>query len=534
MSRQNRSQVAGWTIAALLTLSATVVACVDEKIVYRDAPRFQNPPAGAVNYLGYNDTTLKATACGGCHVEIQSQWKGTGHAGAWKTLGTSTTNAVCQGCHSVGHLGNADTTKNAGYVATKDARYADVQCENCHGPGLAHATNPLPTNVLLPSMKVDTSSAARAGTCGECHAGAHHPYLSEWRASAHGTMPNASPRSRVECQACHTGQGALKAWGVDQVSNYKEKNFAGADTLRITCAVCHDPHQRAYDGQLRVAVTDPEPSRNLCMQCHNRRAIPEISSQTRGPHSAEGPLVIGQGGWEPAGFAIPSAPISHGSATANPRLCATCHVTKFTVNDSAGKFLYTASGHLFSGAPCVDGTGKPTLNQECGWTTTARNFNSCATSGCHSSTTAALNLVLSDTAAIRALGTTLRQKLNLVPAGQIKQDSVYSVAEGARFNWLMAFDSLTGVGVRIKMGQVIHNAPRLQTLLAASILALNAQYGLPAVRDDEAQLLRDAQAKTGLRLAEPGRYAHGAQVQATLGALPAAPAAPAARGGMRR
>lgn len=503
MRSRTRAHAARWGAAALFTLSATAVACVDEKIVYRDAPRFQNPPAGAANYLGYNDTTLKATACGSCHVEIQAQWKGTAHAGAWKALGTNAGNAACQACHSVGHYGNADTTRQAGYVATRDARYGDVQCENCHGPGLAHATNPLPTNVLLPSMKVDTTAAAKAGTCGECHAGAHNPYLTEWRASAHGTMPNASPRSNTACQGCHTGQGALKAWGVDAVSNYREKNFANNDTLRITCAVCHDPHQKSFDGQLRLAVTDPDPSRNLCMQCHNRRAIPEISSQTRGPHSAEGPLVIGQGGWEPPGFAIPSTAIAHGSPQANPRLCATCHVSRFTVNDSAGKFLYNASGHLFAGAPCVDGTGRPTTTQTCGWTTTARNLGACATSGCHSSTTVALNVVLGDTAVIRALGTTLRAKLNLVPATQIRQDSVFTVAEGARFNWLMAFDSLTGVGVQLKVGQIVHNAPRIQTLLAASILALNAQYGLPAVRADEAQFLRDVQARTGVRLVTP-------------------------------
>jgi predicted CXXCH cytochrome family protein len=518
------SRIASWAIAAVLTVAATTVACVDETIVYRDAPRFQTPPSAAAGYLGYTDTTAKLTACGSCHVGIQAEWRGTAHASAFATL-PANAQAFCKSCHTVNSQGNADTTTASGFTATSDGRYKDVQCENCHGPGLTHATNPTTSNIPLPSMNVDTSAVGRRGTCGECHAGTHHPFLSEWRASAHGAMPNsASPRANSACQSCHTGQGALKAMGVDDESNYKEKNFAGGDTLRITCAVCHDPHKNGNPGQLRLAVGNPDPDRNLCMKCHNRRAIPEISSQTRGPHSAEGPMVVGSAGWEPTGFDIPNAPSTHGNATANPRLCATCHLNKFTVNDAAGAFSYQVTGHTFTGAPCVDATGKPTTAQDCAWTAAAsgtpgRNLSGCASSSCHSnSQVQAAAAVTNSTLAIQVLSNTLRRKLNAVPAGQIVQNTVYTVAEGARFNWLLANDSLTGgpVGGAVKVGQMIHNKTRMEGLLAASILALDAAYpGLPAITSNEQQVLQQTVTRTGVKAIAPNTVAMQAKPSTT-------------------
>lgn len=508
MNARLRSQFASWTVAALIVAATSAVACVDEKIVFRDAPRFQNPPANAGNYLGYTDTTAKMTACGSCHVGIQAEWRGTAHANAWASL-PANAQTFCQSCHAVGSLGNADTSSTGGWPGTRDPRYKDVQCENCHNSGLTHASNPTTANIPLPSMNVDTSAAARRGTCGECHAGAHHPYLTEWRASSHGAMPNwSSPKTRPECQACHTGQGALRALGVDAESNYREKNFAGGDTLRITCAVCHDPHANRNPGQLRLSVSDADPERNLCMKCHNRRAIPEISSQTRGPHSAEGPLVIGTAGWEPPGVDIPSVPATHGSPSANPKLCATCHVTRFTVTDSVGGFSYQVTGHGFHAAPCVDGTGKPTAAQNCAYTAAARNLNSCATSGCHTGgATQAATITTSRIATIQTIGGILRGLLNnSALAGQIAQNSVYTVAEGARFNWLLAFDSLSGgpTGGSVKVGAVVHNGPRVEALINASIVALRAAYpALPqSARADQEAVLRESMARTGVKMVD--------------------------------
>jgi predicted CXXCH cytochrome family protein len=485
-----------------------MVGCVDEKIVYKDAPRFQNPPASAAKYLGYTDTTNKVTACGNCHTGQQALWKLTKHSTAWKDLQANVGKAAyCNACHTVGHNGNADTTTLAGYASTKDARYTDVQCENCHGPGLDHATSPSTTNRPLASLKADTGLKAN-GTCAECHSGIHNPYVQDWKASNHGTMPNsASPKTNVACQGCHTGQGALQAWGVDYATNYKEKNFANADTLPITCGVCHDPHGSGIGKQLRFPIDINDPDRNLCMKCHQRRAVADTTPAGRtSPHSPEGPMLYGSAGWEPPGIDVPNTAATHGNVNANPKLCAGCHMGRRTVTDTAGNFSYQYTGHQFVAVPCVDGTGKPTASQTCALTpayvsgTAGRDYTSCASSSCHGNTPAQVAISLnSKVASVTALATELNRLIKLAPATELTV-SKWTVAKGATFNLNLAA-TVTGTGastvIAAKPGSIAHNPARLDGLLAASITVVKSTYGV-AIRADIAQLINKIAAQQKL------------------------------------
>jgi hypothetical protein len=88
-------------------------ACVDEKIVYRDGPNFEQPPSNAANFIGFADGETNKTVCGSCHVSQQAKWEATAHADAWETLEASgRMQGLCQACHTVSNLGNAvtDTT----------------------------------------------------------------------------------------------------------------------------------------------------------------------------------------------------------------------------------------------------------------------------------------------------------------------------------------------------------------------------------------------------------------------------------------
>lgn len=447
---------------------ALLAGCVDEKIVYQDRELFEEPLSEAMSFLGYTDHDAKLTVCGNCHVEKQGEWEETGHASAWAGLQDSGGAQVfCEGCHTVGQNGNL-IAEVAGYEATAEARYEDVQCEACHGPGLEHVTNPTDATVPLAALNVGVDATTG---CGECHSDTHHPFVEEWAQSRHGdATPFKSFREREGCDGCHGGEGALRAWGVN--TDYIEKGQG--DLIGITCAVCHDPHDPTNEHQLRWPIDSRNVDENLCMKCHQRRAVPDEANPSRGPHSPQGPLLLGQDvGWIPPNFIYDDQLIrgTHGSE-ANEELCATCHVSSFTVTDPAsGDHVFSATGHLFKPIPCLDPvTGIPTGDDSCGMNTTERTFQSCTSSGCHGSADAALSAMLIAQNRMANLVAELDGLLALVPSTEFSTtDGRISVAEGANFN----------AGLGEIESSAIHNPFLTEALLTSSIDAVRAEYGLP-------------------------------------------------------
>jgi predicted CXXCH cytochrome family protein len=370
----------------------------------------------------------------------------------------------CESCHAVGENGNPVEDPNVAWAATDDPRYHDVQCESCHGPGLDHVTNP---DATQPLARLDVGETLEFG-CGECHRGdaeAHHPFIEDWTLSAHGKR-GTSMQTREECVNCHEGRGALEVWGVD--AEYVEKDQA--EPLPITCGVCHDPHDATNPGQLRFAVGVPDVDRNLCMRCHQRRAVPDPGS-SRGPHSPQGPLLLGQDvGWIPPNFAYDETRIvsTHGTER-NPRLCATCHVTAIDFTDENGVTV-TASGHLFKAIPCLDAQGLPTASEAC--TLQERSFASCTPSGCHGDQNAARSAYISGTDEIDGLVQDLDALLAQVPESEFStSDTVFTVAEGANFN----------AGLGAIPSSAIHNPFLTEALLRASIDAVMDEYGVALI-----------------------------------------------------
>lgn len=464
--------------AVLLPLSvlglAILAGCVDEKIVFQERVLFEEPLDAAASFLGYTDHTTKLTVCGNCHVEKQGEWEETAHADAWAGLqGSPGAQEFCEGCHSVSEFGNV-VEAEAGYQATGEARYEDVQCESCHGPGLAHVENP--TDATVPLAPVDVAVDAEQG-CGECHSGTHQPFVEEWSQSAHGN-PSAYPAGRSDCEACHTGEGALESFGVNTA--YLEQADVEdntANNLAITCAVCHEPHGSENAHQLRFSLTEPTIEQNLCMKCHFKRAIPDLGDEgtsTRGPHAPQGPLllgVVGDVGWTPPNFAYNVDRIrgTHGTE-ANERLCAGCHVNSYEITDAeSGDHVFSATGHLFKPVPCVDADGIPQADDSCDMTVEARSFEGCTASGCHGSEDAALSAMLLAQNRIADLVADLENMLAQVPADQFSSaDTVFTVAEGAQFNAdLGAIES-----------SAVHNPFMTEALLTSSIQAVEDEYGV--------------------------------------------------------
>jgi predicted CXXCH cytochrome family protein len=461
--RPGTTRVVSGSLALVLSVLAAA-SCTDEKIVFRDRELFTDPLPAAQKMLGYSDASSKLTTCGNCHVDTQGQWAQTAHADAWEGLqGSGHAQAFCEGCHTVNELGNA-LTAAAGYNATSEARYHDVQCESCHGPGLDHVVSP--TDATVPLAALDVGLTMTNG-CGECHQGTHHPFVEEWSESGHGQVL-ASPAGRDACWACHTGEDALRAWGVTDPYLEQAALDQPDQHMAITCGVCHDPHGSPYDAQLRFPVDVASEEQNLCMKCHHKRGVPDLASPQRGPHSPQGPLLLGEGGWWPPNLEIPAGGVvaTHGSE-ANPRLCAGCHVNTFEVTDQAsGGFLFQATGHLFEATPCLDNDGLPTTG-DCN--ESEKYYQGCAVSGCHGSAAAARGIMFTARTRLDNLADQVDALLAQVPASEFSAtDNVYTTAEGSRFNSQLARFS----------GTAAHNPFLTEALLIGSIRQLQQDYGL--------------------------------------------------------
>jgi len=461
------STVHALTLLSLATAAFTL-GCTDEKIVYRSGSNFPAPPAAAANFIGYYDAAAKQTVCGSCHVDFQTRWVSTKHASAWNHLESSgQMQDLCKACHTTNALGNAATGTTSGYNSTQDARYHDVQCESCHGAGLTHASSPVASNRPLASIKVDVGLQ---NGCGECHTGTHEPFVDEWKLSGHAKTRETSHNStEADCQACHTAQGAILAMGSNE--NYVEKS---GPMLDVVCATCHDPHGSANSAQLRFSISAANLENNLCMRCHQRRGEVAQVTTRNSVHSPEGPTLLGTAGWFPPGMSAADSIIgTHGTQSKNPKLCAGCHVQRFTVNDKAtGKFVFQSTGHRFLATPCVDVNGQPTVDQSC--TESAMTFRSCVGGGCHGSENAARSSMT--TAELRAanLIAEANRLITLVKAGPRKAEcnfpfpGAYTTCNGISFN-----ANLAG-----RPGSIIHNPFLVERLLLASIARVKADYGV--------------------------------------------------------
>jgi predicted CXXCH cytochrome family protein len=474
MKRFNRVKRTFLALAA----SAVAVTCTSEKIVYRSGTNFAPPPAAAANFIGFFDDANKQTVCGSCHVDFQTRWASTKHASAWSDLQASGgATGTCEACHSVSNLGNAITDTAVGYRSTKDARYQNVQCESCHGPGFTHASGPTSANRPLASIKADTNAT---NGCGECHNGVHNPFVDEWKLTNEGGLSHSIvqsgtvPNADLTCVGCHTAQGALNKFGVTE--NYVEKvattGLTAANALPIVCATCHDPHGSDNDHQLRFSISAPDIDDNLCMKCHQRRADPSQVTTRNSVHSPEGPTLLGLAGWFPPGMSTGDSIIgTHGTPSANPKLCATCHVARYAATDLAtGKFVFQATGHRFIAAPCVDANGVPTKDQSC--TITGKTFRSCVSSGCHATEAVARTLYLTDSTRILQLIASANSAIAKVKAIKASECALggpkYTSCLGTQFN----------VSLAQAPGGFVHNPFLIEQLLVASINQIQKDYGV--------------------------------------------------------
>ena len=271
---------------------------------------------------------------------------------------------------------------------------ANIQCENCHGPGSQH---------MFSGGQVGNTNAISisygAADCGQCHDSVTgHFKNAEWNISLHA---RSARQTGSTCVRCHTGPG-FTGWataGGMSSQNLYPTNVIAANAFStnilttapdstyeaITCQACHNPHDASNPHQLRMGynvtlsdgtVVTNAGSGGFCMECHNSRngsyatmmanyptyngidlSVTNLVSRPNwaggaafGTHDSPQADMLEGVNAETYGKVIPSAP--HANVVSNT--CAGCHMQAVASGDPA--FL-KAGGHTFKMSYNVTNSG---------------------------------------------------------------------------------------------------------------------------------------------------------------------------------
>ena len=438
-------------------------------------------------------TYVGISACAKCHnggsaPSMVPSWSKTLHAGIFTseitgTAGDTSYSTSCWGCHTVGYDLNS-TIPNGGFdkvmaqlgwkapttispanwtnMPTALQNVANIQCENCHGPGSEHASSG--------GTPWEISVATGSGTCGSCHdEPSHHVKTAEWNNSMHA-VTTTDPAGSATCVGCHTSFGFIgRMTGAANVSTAYSA---------INCQTCHEPHGQTAPSTAAHLIRNDAPVKladgtmvsnagegALCMNCHQARVSAETYAATTagsshfGPH--EGPqadMLEGANGFT-YGHIIPSS--AHAFVAQNT--CVACHIQTTAATDKA--FLQ-AGGHTFKASFTPAGS-----------TTPVQLVAACQ--GCHGPEVTTFNFPLfdyNDDGVIEGVQTEVQHLLDqlstmLPPAGQPKTaltiDATWTRPQlEAAYNWLF----VTNDG-----SHGIHNTAYAVGLLKASIDDLNSK-----------------------------------------------------------
>lgn len=258
-----------------------------------------------------------------CHPREHETWQGTKHASVFARgidglLGEAY-GPECWSCHT---LGQDPGGRSIGFRRAAEAAHwspprapapgtfaampaavklwANVQCEQCHGPGRFW-------------------TGVSSSVCAQCHdAPPRYRIVADWRRSPMAVPPPAAIAARADCATCHSAHGGIaRLDGTTALRPREEPEAQG-----ITCPVCHDPHEARFPAALRrfgaatVAGRSVEAGKGaVCLACHG--AFEGPADDGRAPHAPQG--------WMLLTAAAPGHPAPHAAV---PDLCVGCHMKK--------------------------------------------------------------------------------------------------------------------------------------------------------------------------------------------------------------
>ncbi|WP_455197488.1 DmsE family decaheme c-type cytochrome [Kaarinaea lacus] len=155
---------------------------------------------------------------------------------------------------------------------------AQLQCESCHGPGRAHATEPKVGYERAPIISfgrnASTSKQQQNGQCLQCHndhgrqnwAGSAHERQDMLCVDCHKLHERHDPILQVTqqsefCYACHKKQRAEFARTSVHPVRYE----------KMECTQCHNPHGAVTDAMLKTNTKN-----ETCYRCHAEKRGPYL------------------------------------------------------------------------------------------------------------------------------------------------------------------------------------------------------------------------------------------------------------------
>jgi hypothetical protein len=125
-----------------------------------------------------NAQFVGADACGKCHTQAYSVWKGSKHSHATETLVKADPprqfDPECIACHATGWDAEHYSPYIGGFASIAEtSQLANNSCENCHGPGSGHvaaeaARDPKQREEMRALMRLNLAVAEQQ-TCNQCH-----------------------------------------------------------------------------------------------------------------------------------------------------------------------------------------------------------------------------------------------------------------------------------------------------------------------------------------------------------------------------
>ena len=290
----------------------------------------------------------------------------------------------CIGCHATGL--DVEFSMDAGQYVT-GYKELNIACETCHGPGQDHVNSAgNPDLILNPADLLDGTEQgmiAAGLVCGQCHNrgsghipdGGSEPTLYPWQGTTfppgntnfadYFTMTTDphdywrfkdNPMGFVPTPADPTDDTVNSARSAEMhFIDLLNGKHAPQEQLKATCFVCHNPHARVQEHQVRdvmvvdgVTYSDVSPHNNgVCLSCHQGQGdfAGITPTDVRGITDSSAPTAVVSGVIDHMmdSSAMPIDPGQYDPAGDGTGRCTLCHMPLTALS---AEFTEDAAGHL--------------------------------------------------------------------------------------------------------------------------------------------------------------------------------------------